>query len=275
MVKQIWKIINHNDINDRYIISNRGLIKNKNTNQILNQHIRNGYKAIPLCGKTHNVHRLVARTFIDNKENKPVVNHINGNKLDNKVQNLEWTNYKGNTKHAMENKLCKPHPKKVLQYDKDWNFISEFDSIIEAAKKTGANDRHISCVCKGKRNFTEGFRWKYKDEEPKHKFVEDEYKIITDYPNYYVNKLGNVYSKRSKKILIPKRLDSGYESVKLCNNGKMRDFYVHVLVANVFLEKNTDKIYVNHKNRIKHDNKLENLEYVSHSENMIHYHKNK
>lgn len=59
-----------------------------------------GYKAVRLAGKTEMVHRLVAKCFVPNPDKKPYVNHINGNKLDNRAINLEWCTHKENMDHA-------------------------------------------------------------------------------------------------------------------------------------------------------------------------------
>ena len=69
----------------------------------------------------------------------------------------------------------------------------------------------------------------------------------------------------------PKILPSGYHSIKLCNNGHMIDCYVHVIVACAFLPLDDTRPYVNHKDKNKGNNQLDNLEFVNHSENMLHH----
>lgn len=72
-----------------------------------------GYMAVGLSGKrskTHRIHRLLAMTFIPNPENKKTVNHINGIKADNRLENLEWATYLENNKHARRMGLNKSRP---------------------------------------------------------------------------------------------------------------------------------------------------------------------
>jgi hypothetical protein len=232
---EIWKSVSKKEFSNCYKVSTKGNILNINSNKICSQHIRNGYKAVNLYNpetkkkNTYNVHRLVTEAFINNPGNKPFVNHIDGNKENNNMENLEWVTAKENSAHAEKTGLHKPHSKAVNQYTIKGEYINTYSSIIEAAKETGANDRKISAVCKGQRNTTGGFIWEYVIDEPT--VPESINGIeIKDFPNYLITKDGQVYSKRAKKFLITKILPSGYHCVKLCNNGNMVDAYINKLI---------------------------------------------
>jgi hypothetical protein len=94
------------DYKGNYIVSPNGNVYSKIQKRLLKGTIDFfGYKYITINASKEKVHRIIASLFIPNPENKPCVNHINGVKSDNRVENLEWSSYSENNKHAYETGL--------------------------------------------------------------------------------------------------------------------------------------------------------------------------
>ena len=165
-----------------YEVSNKGNIRSKEYNDSLG-HLRSskklkkqvnncGYEYVILSSKeekhkTLTVHRIVAKTFIPNPEEKEDVNHIDGNKLNNNVNNLEWTTTQENIIKRYEIGIDGNNYKRVSQFDKDGNLVGSFPSSYEAERITGISRTHIGGCCRGERLTAGGYVWKFEIEEPK------------------------------------------------------------------------------------------------------------
>ena len=159
-----------------YKISTTGRVINKNGHEkVLDNHSKDGYLKVNLykdgIGSSKRVHRLVAEAFIPNPDNKPDVNHKNGNKHDNRVDNLEWVTKSENMKHAYQTGLVKPSCSMTGKKNpnggrkgKPFRIIETgevFNTLHECEKAINGNNRHINDCLHGRQHTHRGRHFEY------------------------------------------------------------------------------------------------------------------
>lgn len=175
-MQEIWKDVPNYE--GRYLVSNTGKVYSVLYKKELSYYLQDGYKFVKLQkqrnAKNISIHRLVAITFIPNVENKKEVNHIDGNKLNNSVNNLEWCTHKENVHHAIntglrplvckreikyrgQNKTSKP----IIQLDLQGNFIKRWDCSLDIEDNLGFMHTSVLRCCRGERKTHMGYKWKF------------------------------------------------------------------------------------------------------------------
>ena len=165
----MWKKFIYEGQETDYSVSTEGEVRKDTTNYILSQSSQQDYKFVGLIingkQKRMRVHRMVALAFIDNPDNKPYVNHINGNRSDNNVENLEWVTPSENTQHAVDTGLFKSgRARTVVQYNLNGEQMATFESASEAARQTGGSQSKITMCCRRQRDSANDYQWRYYDD---------------------------------------------------------------------------------------------------------------
>lgn len=147
---EIWKPIK--DFENIYYVSNKGRVKNIISNKLMSIFVVGNYYKVALKSKQYFVHKLVANAFIPNYDNKPCVDHIDTNSLNNNVENLRWVTIKENNNNPIT--ISKQTDRlrsynigrkiRVIKFKyKDYNNIEIFNSVLDAANSINDSSTNI------------------------------------------------------------------------------------------------------------------------------------
>ena len=267
-MQEIWLPVCHETFSEHYLVSNKGRVKSlyKSLGSVKNSSDGNefislinhseGYKCVALShnGMTKRffVHRLVAEAFIPNPNNLPQVNHIDGNKQNNCVSNLEWCTARENIRHAIDtglipygvrspykinNKLYfKENAKPVYQFTMDGKLIKKWRCALDASSSLGIPNNKIYMCCNNQISYTNGFLFSYTDfakpvlSSPKSKNGLSERKSNNDVPKIHRTRRpisqydlnGNLIAKFNDTKTASLQTGVSKTGISLCCSGKRK-----------------------------------------------------
>ena len=266
--KKIWKPIKNYE--KFYKISEYGDIYSLKSSKILkNKKGLNGYinvKLIDIYGKRKSVliHRILYSSFKNkNIDKNMVIDHIDRNKVNNHISNLREISYSNNCKNVIRKKN-EPN-NKISQYDNTHNLIKKWNSYKEIFDELNIGYNKIKKVLNKPIMYNNCY-WKFvvinKDTFKKIGIIN-----CYDFSNYFINKEGIIINNKGKQIKYS--ISGGYNRVTLTSNKHRKTFFVHRLVAHKFLKFNLNSnLYINHKDENKINNSTNNLEILTHKDNI-------
>jgi hypothetical protein len=236
------------------------------------------------------LHRIVADHFIPNPENLPEVNHIDGDCYNNRADNLEWISKLDNMRHAVSNNLIQRHKRAVIVTEKATGQETRFDRMTECAAFFGCAPATVWQYCNGnggkrERQKSGGGAGDTKDirlytvryssllpgggAEPEENDSETVWKEYPQCAKYLVSNTGQVKNKKTGRFMLGSKVN-GYRFLTLYQGPGIPKLnrLVHRMVAEAFIPNPEGKPCVNHIDTNILNNRVENLEWVTHKENM-------
>lgn len=257
-----------------YSVSSLGRVRNEKTGNILEDGHTSGYRSVSLVDETgyrttDYVHRLVLRTFKGEAPSPDMtVDHINRDRLDNRLSNLQWATRKTQATNSEFSEASIGY-KCVEQRSLDGTLIKVWNSRKEAAEALKIDAKRISDAIMGVKdgNIYQGFIWTNPPVDIKEGEI---WKPCIDpnFAGFFVSSFGRIKTKAGKITYGAE--SNGYKMASTYVSGIRTTRKVHCLVAEAFL--GVSDLLVNHKDGNKANNHLDNLEYVTYRENAQHAH---
>jgi len=264
-----------------YEVSNRGRVRSLNNKHMIALQLSKGYCRIGTGTEGPMVHVLVGKAFLPppTRADQTTVNHKNGIKTDNHIDNLEWMSQSEQLFHAHATGLHSRNStyQTSVHQLKDNVIIATFRTIADAARASGATESNIRAVCQSKRHTAAGYGFAYVNQDRESECIPTittpeqnawNWVSIQDFPSYEICPEGLVRNAGTHRVLSYQLIEGDYKKVTLYKStGENTPRPLHILLAKAFIPNPHNLPVVNHIDENKVNNDLGNLEWVTHQRN--------